>query len=161
MAMRWIGRKRVNRDLVLLLNFNIISDQNLDTDHTGGWRRRVTCLAVTKSASTSKRLRSWTSLIPWSQSPAGTGLWWRGSEWSGQSGQSESGDWGGELPAPLCGPLSRGEGETWHRDILTSWHTHDPQVQEMERDNNLRSLKKARKKCVGLCYILRQKILTR
>ena len=27
----------------------------------------------------------------------------------------------------------------------------------MERDNNLRSLKKARKKCVGLCYILRQK----
>ena len=26
----------------------------------------------------------------------------------------------------------------------------------MERDNNLRSLKKARRKCVGLCYILRQ-----
>ena len=35
------------------------------------------------------------------------------------------------------------------------------QVQEMERDNNLRSLKKARKKCVGLCYILRQKIMIR
>ena len=79
-----------------------------------------------RSASTSKRLRSWTSLISWSQSPAGTGLRWRGSEWPGQS---ESGDWqgGGELSAPLCGPLSRGEGETWHCDIVTSsWHDPGP-----------------------------------
>ena len=28
----------------------------------------------------------------------------------------------------------------------------------MERDKNLRSLKKARRKCVGLCYILRQTV---
>ena len=41
---------------VLMLNSNIISVQNLDTDPTGGWR--ATCLAVTRSASTSKRLRS-------------------------------------------------------------------------------------------------------
>jgi len=34
---------------------------------------------------------------------------------------------------------------------------HVERVQEMERDNNLRSLKKASKKCVGLCYILRKK----
>ena len=31
----------------------------------------------------------------------------------------------------------------------------------MERDNNLRSLKKARRKCVGLCYILRQITVSR
>ena len=118
--MRWTGRKRVNSALVLMISSNIISVQNSDTDHTDGWR--VTCLAVTRSASTSKRLRCWTSLITWSQSPAGTGLWWRGSEWSGRSGQSEWGDWqaGGELSAPLCGPLSRGEGETLLRDIVTS-----------------------------------------
>lgn len=29
----------------------------------------------------------------------------------------------------------------------------------MEKDNNLKTLKKAKKRCVGLCYLLRQNIV--
>ena len=52
-----------------------------------------------------------------------------------------------------------GEKETTKTEVSTNAPCvglcHVERVQEMEKDDNLKQLKKEKKECVGLCYILR------